>query len=221
VRSIPLRETPAYPAPDAAAEANHRIANNLVALSTVFTKRLPALEQGPDMVPRALVVDLIREMAGRLRAMGRLHHLLIAVGDNERDVDLGEVLSEVIAAFRDTGMFGDSLKIRLNAEGHRVDAARASMLMMIVAEIATNSVKHAHPTGIPVEFAIQAMSTPAGNLLLHIADDGVGLPEGFNEQRDSGPGLKLVRGLVEYAGGSLSMRSGPLGLKYSIELPSP
>ena len=36
---------------------------------------------------------------------------------------------------------------------------------------------------------------------LQIADDGVGFPEGFDEWRDAGIGLRLVRTLVESAGG--------------------
>jgi two-component sensor histidine kinase len=61
--------------------------------------------------------------------------------------------------------------------------------------------------------------TVADNLILHIADDGVGLPEGFDEKRDAGPGLRLVRGLVESVGGRLTLNSDPLGLGFSIELP--
>ena len=43
--------------------------------------------------------------------------------------------------------------------------------------------------------------------------------EGFDEWRDAGIGLRLVRTLVESAGGSLAIKSDPLGLTFSIELP--
>ena len=62
--------------------------------------------------------------------------------------------------------------------------------------------------------------TPSGGLVPHIADDGVGLPEDFDEARDAGRGLKLVRGLVESAGGRLKMKSDQLGLSFSIEPPA-
>jgi len=54
---------------------------------------------------------------------------------------------------------------------------------------------------------------------LQIADDGVGFPEGFDEWRDSGIGLGLVRTLVESTGGSMAMESDPLGLTFTITLP--
>ena len=216
--ALPLLETSTYMARDAVVEANHRIANNLVSLARTFTRQLPAIESGPEMVPRELVAELVKDMAGRMNALGRLHHLL-SNGRVQGKVDLGDALSEVIEGFRTTGMFGDRLDIHLSADGCEIDAATASMLMLVVAEIATNAVKYAHPSGLPVELTIAATMTVAGNLILCIADDGVGLPEGFDEKRDAGPGLRLVRGLVESTGGRLALNSDPLGLRFTIELP--
>ena len=208
----------AYGSVDAAVEANHRIANNLASLVALFTKRIPAIETGPEMVPREQLTELIRDVNGRINALGRLHHLL-SVESTQREVDVGAALSNVIEGFRTTGMFDDRLDVRLTADIHRIDATQASMLMLVMAEIATNAVKYAHPSGLPVEFTVLAKSTPAGKLILHFADDGVGLPEGFDEARDAGPGLRLVRKLVESTGGRLTMKSNPLGLRFTIELP--
>ena len=216
--ALPLLETSTYMARDAAVEANHRIANNLASLARIFVRQISAIESGPAMVPRELVVDLVKDMAGRMTALGRLHHLL-SNGRAAGQVDLDEALSEVIEGFRTTGMFGDCLETHLSAEGCQIDAEKASMLMLVVAEIATNAVKYAHPSGLPVKLTISATMTVGDNLIVHIADDGVGLPEGFDEKRDAGPGLRLVRGLVESVGGRLVLNSDPLGLRFSIELP--
>jgi two-component sensor histidine kinase len=56
-------------------------------------------------------------------------------------------------------------------------------------------------------------------VVVEIGDDGVGFPEDFDEWRDAGIGLRLVRSLVEGTGGSLAIKSDPLGLTFSIELP--
>jgi two-component sensor histidine kinase len=100
-----------------------------------------------------------------------------------------------------------------------VEASQASMLLIAFSEIATNAMKHAHPTGLPVELTIAGTATPGGGVQLQIADDGVGFPEGFDEWRDAGLGLRLVRSLVESAGGHLTTNSDPLGLTFSIQLP--
>jgi two-component sensor histidine kinase len=161
---------------------------------------------------------MVKDMAGRMNALGRLHRLL-SVGRAPGEVDLGEALSEVIEGFRTAGLFDDRLDVRLSVDGCGIDAAQASMLMLVAAEIITNAVKYAHPSGLPVALTIAATMEVSGDLILHIADDGVGLPEGFDEKRDAGPGLRLVRGLVENAGGRLTLHSDPLGLTFSIELP--
>jgi two-component sensor histidine kinase len=212
-------ETPAEPPHDPLAEANHRIANNLAALAVTFMKRLPQIEAGPKLVPRELVADLMKDIAGRIEALGRLHRLLSAP-PMQGEVELDDVLAEVIGSFQTTGLFGDRLHVASDVKGCHVAAEQAAMLMLVFVEIATNAFKYAHPTGLPVELTVAAAATPVGGLLVHIADDGVGFPEGFDEVRDAGPGLRLVRSLVVGAGGSLAIRSDPLGLRFSIQLPN-
>ena len=214
-----LRETPAAPPSDALAESNHRIANSLTELASALMRQFRVIETGPETIPRELVGDLMKEMAGRVAALGRLHRLL-STPAAPGEVELDKLLMEVLDAYDSTGVFGDRLHVSATLAGCRIAGAQASTLMLILAEIATNAVKYAHPSGLPVELTIAAAQTPRGGLVLHIADDGVGLPEDFDEPRDAGRGLKLVRGLVESAGGRLTMTSDPLGLSFSIELPS-
>ncbi len=216
--AVELRETPPPAAPDPLAESNHRIANNLAELAAILMRQFRAIEAGPDTIPRELVGDLMKDMAGRIAALGRLHRLLSSPA-TAGEVELDELLREVIDGYNSTGMFGDRLTVSTNVKGCRIKAGQASVLMLIVAEIATNALKYAHPSGLPVELSIAAAKTPTGGLVLHIGDDGVGLPEDFDEARNAGRGLRLIRALVEHAGGSLALRSDPLGLSFSIEVP--
>jgi two-component sensor histidine kinase len=217
--AAPLRKTPVTLPASALAESNHRIANSLAELAVALMRQFQVIETGPKTIPRELVGDLMKEMAGRIAALGRLHRLLSAPAASG-EVELHKLLMEVLDAYDSTGVFGDRLHVSSTLEGYRIAEAQASMLMLIFAEIATNAVQYAHPSGLPVELTIAAAQTPSGGLVLHIADDGIGLPEDFDEARDAGRGLKLVRGLVECTGGHLTMKSDPLGLTFSIELPS-
>ncbi len=204
---------------DAVAESNHRIANNLAALSIILQRQAQTLEAGPEMVPAKLASGRMLEMAARIAALGRLHRLL-STPATASEVELGQVLTELVEGYHSTGMFGERLNVTMNVGGVRIATKDAWILMQVITEIATNAAKYAHPTGLPVELSIAAARTVAGGLILHIADDGVGLPEAFDEQRDAGHGLRLVRGLVEHAGGRVAISSGPLGLSFSIELPA-
>jgi two-component sensor histidine kinase len=213
-----LREVSATRHSDPLAESNHRIANSLAELSAALMRQYRVIETGPETIPRELVGDLMKDMAGRIAGLGSLHRLLSGA-DLSGEVELGALLRKVVDGFDDTGLFNDRLHVNLDVEACRIEASQASMLIQVVAEIATNAVKYAHPSGLPVELSIAAARTPEGDLFLHIADDGVGLPEDFDEEINAGSGLRLVRGLVESAGGRLTMTSDPLGLSFSIELP--
>src|SRR5262249_44648074 len=158
---------------DPLAEANHRIANNLAALAATIMKHLAWIEVGPKMMPREQIADLMKDIAGRIDALGRLHRLLSAP-PKQGEVELDGFLAEVIGSFQSTGMFDDRLHVASNVKGCRVEAKQASMLMLVFAEIVSNAVKYAHPSGLPVELSVTAATTPLGGLRLHIADDGVG-----------------------------------------------
>lgn len=210
---------PAVRSADLALEANHRIANHLSMLVAAVRSPLPAIQEGPLTVPRELVADLLNDMAGKILAVARFH-LKLANRPAPGEVELGKALMAAADELRSSGIFGDRLHVTSSLNGCRVEASQASMLLMAFSEIATNAVKYAHPTGLPVELSLSCVETPGGGVVVEIADDGVGFPEGFDEWRDAGVGLRLVRTLVESAGGHLTTKSDPLGLTFSIQLPS-
>src|SRR5687768_11254444 len=202
-----LSPTPPVREVDPVVEANHRIANNLTAFAETVRCRIVATGAGPPSVPRELVMEVLTEIAGNVIALSRLHRSLSSAPE-EDDVDLHDVLGDILRQFEASGIFGDRLRIQSTiGAGGKVEASRASMLALAVSEIVTNSVRHAHPTGLPVELSVRSVSTSDGVLAVQIADDGVGFPEGFVEQRDAGVGLTLVRSLVEAAGGRLEIKS--------------
>jgi two-component sensor histidine kinase len=186
-------------------------------LVAVVRRQLPAIEDGPLAVPRGLVADLLKDMASKILAVARLH-LMLAKQPMPGEIELAKVLMAVTHELQSSGIFGDRLRVTSSLNGYRVQASQASMLQMAFFEIATNAIKYAHPSGLPVELSLSCAETPDGGMVIEIADDGVGFPEGFDEWRDAGVGLRLVHSLVESAGGSLAIKSDPLGLTFSIEM---
>jgi two-component sensor histidine kinase len=55
--------------------------------------------------------------------------------------------------------------------------------------------------------------------VIEIADDGVGLPEGFDPAMGSRTGLRLMRALAEQLGGCLDFEQGLIGLSVLLEVP--
>ena len=204
---------------DLVGEASHRIANQLSTLVVLVDKRKEAVRRGPEFVPRTVAPESLADVSGKLRAIAKLHHRLAAQPEQD-ELEVNEALIDILYGFR--AIFGEWVRISsTTGEGFRLKSSQLSMLALAFAEIVTNALKYAHPTGLPVEFSISSRRTADGAMTLTIADDGVGLPEGFDMKRDAGTGLKLVHALVTSAGGRLQTSSSELGFVVSIEMPGP
>ena len=55
--------------------------------------------------------------------------------------------------------------------------------------------------------------------MLHIADDGVGLPENFDPEKDGGLGLRMVRSFAKQLGATLHFESPGVGACVRLEMP--
>jgi two-component sensor histidine kinase len=93
------------------------------------------------------------------------------------------------------------------------------MLGHIVTELVLNSVQYAHPAGAPGRIEVRCRPIGDGQLMLSVADDGVGLPEGFNAEVDGGLGLDVVRLLVRRLAAEIRFEDGGLGLTVRIVAP--
>lgn len=205
------------PSVDLAREANHRIANHLSALASIVKQRTDHARDGRDLVTRAQVTNTLSDIHSVIVAIGRLHHTLAAV-PTQRELALGDLLTEVLSDFK--AIYGDRLHSRVHLPpACRLDAAQASLFLLILSEIVANALKYAHPTGLPVELDIYGEQTPDNEVSLLITDDGVGFPEDFDEAEHEGKGLRLIRGLIEQGGGHVEVFSASIGLSFGIRLP--
>jgi len=93
-------------------------------------------------------------------------------------------------------------------------------MVLILSEIFINAVKYAHPSGVPLILVVDCDTTPGGELLLTVSDDGVGLPEGFVPEKDGGMGFKVMYRLAQEIGGQLRILSTRLGLSFRLTLPA-
>ena len=89
----------------------------------------------------------------------------------------------------------------------------------IIGEVVTNAVKYAHPAGVKGRIDVGCHARPEGAILVQIADDGVGLPEGFDPRRDGGLGMRMVRMRAGQLGANLAFESTSMGLTVRLLIP--
>ena len=199
---------------DLAAESNHRIANHLAILAGMVRMHGTAITCGPGTLSSFEVRNLLNEISGKIISVGHLHRML---ADQNRDehIDLGKYLSESCSVLVSSlGLAGRASFAHEFDEACHVTAEQAQSMALIANEIFMNAIKYAHPTGIPVQMRFACKRAKDGQLHVEIADDGIGLPEGFNPEIDGGVGFTLIRSLASSLGAKLMIASDCLGTSF-------
>jgi two-component sensor histidine kinase len=209
----------AYPEVDLVSEANHRIANHLALVASMVQMQAWSLARGPEMLTRGSVHSMLQETAGKIIGVSQLHRTL-AHSPGERAVDLNSYLVENCRAL--IAQLGLSERVGIAYQlGQKcaVIADQAQTIGLIVNEIVMNAVRHAHPTDLPVHIQIDCGRDSDRRGFIEIRDDGVGLPENFDEARDGGLGFRLIRSLTRKLDAQLQIESTSLGLSFRLSLP--
>ncbi|MGN6149951.1 MAG: sensor histidine kinase [Rhizomicrobium sp.] len=199
-------------------EANHRIANHLSMIVGLVQIQASALSKGPEVLPRADVHSILQDMAGKILSVSHLHRKL-ADTPHATELDLAGYLVESCNALLVSLGLNKRAGIAYRLSGKcLVSPDKAQTLALIANEIVMNAVKYAHPTDIPAQITIGCGRDANGKMVLEISDDGVGLPEGFDEKQDGGVGFRLIRGLTKQIGALLKVESSDLGLSFRLTL---
>lgn len=193
-------------------EADHCIANSLAIISGLVRLRArssEALADHPEI--------FLSEIADRIESVAKLHRLL-AYSDGGKvrlDVYLQEICDQLGNAL---GPNAPEYSVDCSPERF-VSSKVALPLGLITAELFSNSLKYAHPAGLPVKIRVACSFAPAGELIFLYEDDGVGFPEGFDVSQDGQLGMRFIRSCSEQLGATQKWLSDPLGVQFEIRFP--
>ena len=170
------------------AELQHRVANNLAFLSSllVFQKKQIAAE--PEAAP-ALIDETIR----RLETMGRLHRRLHDPEAVSRPMPeyLQELCEDLLTV---TG--AQNIICLVDADDVRLDLTRLTAMSLLIAELLTNSLKHAFAGRDGGTIRIDLKRKDGSEVSLQVSDDGPGVPAGYGSKAAPGLGIKIIQGLA-------------------------
>jgi two-component sensor histidine kinase len=173
-------------------EIHHRVKNNLQTISSLL--RLHGRRLGSDEA-RAAIEESVR----RIRSIALVHETLSAGASQE--VDLGDIVRQLVRMVGE-GIGSDEHPVRLTVVGHpgEVRAEVATPLAVVLTELLQNALEHAFPRASFADRTEEAgvvvtLANDTTQLLVRVADNGVGLPRGFALD-GSTLGLTIVRALV-------------------------
>lgn len=205
--------------PDRIAEANHRMANSLTLLSGLVRMQAKHAGQAPKPLSNAEVRLMFDSLAARIATLGQLHRMLAHI-PADGAIDLNRHLRDL----SDTLMAAFSSDLQPVAITHRgaachLSAKNVQPLTLILCELLTNAMKYAHPSGVPLHIGLCCEAHANGDLVVRVNDDGVGLPDNFDTEKDSGTGFQIVRALTAEMGAQLETSYSSLGLAHALVIP--
>lgn len=168
-------------------ELQHRVSNNMTFVAALLT--LQRRHVGGD--PAALAaLDAAR---ARLDVMGRIHRRLYDPDVAQAGLDrvLRDLCDDVVRA-----VGARRIACAVETEPVAIAHHRLLTLALITTEIMTNALKHAFPGGGPGEIRLTLGRDGDGRLRLVVADDGRGLPDGFEDMAREGLGMRIVAELA-------------------------
>jgi two-component sensor histidine kinase len=154
----------------------------------------------------------IRESQSRMYAMSLIHQKLYH-SDEIAFIDMVKYVRDMITYLSDSLIREGNVVFDLQLDDIELEAVQAAPVGLILNEAITNSIKYAFPDNRPGIITIKLLYTETGEILLSIADNGIGLSEEVT--RVDSLGMKLITTLSEQLEASLSI-SNDNGLHISI-----
>jgi two-component sensor histidine kinase len=165
-------------------------------------------------VPQLRLIQTEAVRGYRRDGAGRLHR---TSRDGNHSIHLSKFLREIatssLSAVAQTEILFD---LKADCE---ISAGHADAIALVVSEAITNALKYAHPTGVPGKICVASGRNKDQGLVIEVADDGVGLPEGFDPLTSKSAGTRLMRRCAEDVNGRLEFAQPPIGLCIRLEMP--
>ena len=192
-------------------EVHHRVKNNLQIVSSLLN--LQARKASPE------VAGALAESQGRIKAMALVHQLLYE-SNNMSEINLAEFLKNLMSLSISTyGIEKKGIELVLdgNAQQISMDVQRMIPCGLVINELILNAVKHAFPQRKDGKVRISVLADDE-EISISVADNGCGLPAGFQWNGKGGLGSQLIPMFVHQLHGELSTSSDENGAQFTITL---
>ena len=189
------------------AELQHRVKNSFSMISSMI--HLSAQAQD---IPESKAT--LADLDSRVRAVAGLYSLLYS-SDSFTEARLDDYCSRIAGSL--IGL-SSAIALKLELEKIIVPVKAAASFGLIVSELIMNALKYAFPEGRSGTVSLSLRKTPSG-VRFELADDGIGLPAGFEPSSSTGMGYSLVYGLTDQIRGSFRVERGMPGTICVLEFP--
>lgn len=186
-------------------EMHHRFANTLTSL---FSQ----LRVDSQSFVSSQIRDLVARHETRIVAFGNLHRALI-VAAASTGISVQDYVEHLCRSLSEALLEPIGVRCEVTADVGTLSASRCELLGLIIAELVTNSAKHAFPNRDDGVVRIKLLRQEQSWFCV-VSDNG-----GLGSQTLQGTGTKILGQLVRLLGGSIAKNSGRHGTSVLVAFP--
>ncbi|WP_162996963.1 sensor histidine kinase [Mucilaginibacter kameinonensis] len=178
-------------------EVHHRVKNNLQIVMSLLNTQSAFLKNNAALAA-------IRESQNRVQAIALIHQKLYS-SSNVAYIDIAVYINELVNYLADSYNAHDrGIRFEQQIEPAKMDVTQAIPIGLMLNEAITNSIKYAFPNRRGF-INISLGTIDDNNMMLNIADDGIGLPEDFDIKDASSLGMEMMKALSKQLDGNLKI----------------
>ncbi|WP_265273691.1 sensor histidine kinase [Nostoc sp. KVJ3] len=187
---------------------HHRVKNNLGIVSSLLQMQCRRTQD-------PLVAAILRDSQNRIASIALVHEKLYR-SENLANIDFAQYIPDLTTHLFDSyNVSSSKIQLKIQVDNASLDIETAIPCGLIINELVSNALKYAFVGNRAGEIEVKFYQEFESTLTLIIRDNGIGLPENFDNKKAKTLGITLVQGLVKQLRGKLEIVSNQ-GTQFKI-----
>jgi len=178
-------------------EVHHRVKNNLQVVASLINMQVRSLTDAPAR-------QALMQCGSRVQSIARIHEMLYQAEDYAR-IPFSRYAQELVGRIVDAGESGTRIETVFDVEEVPLPVEVAIPCGLLLNELVSNAIKHGFAGRAFGTVRIGLRRAIGSDVMLEVADDGVGLPDETTLVRGKSLGMHLVMTLIEQLRGRLQI----------------
>ncbi|MEO5681302.1 MAG: sensor histidine kinase [Chitinophagaceae bacterium] len=180
-------------------EIHHRVKNNFHIVMGLLGTQSGYLQSKEAVLA-------MQESQQRVHAMSLIHQKLYQ-SENLSAINMPDYIHELVEYLKDSLDTRRRISFLVHVDRVEMDLSYSVPVGLILNEAITNAIKYGFAGNRTGNIWISLLYTDENKMLLTIADNGAGLPAGFDLEKRDTMGINLMKGLTEDLGGTFLMQN--------------
>lgn len=188
-------------------EIHHRVKNNLQIVMSL-------LQRQSSFIDNKEALEAIKNSEHRMQSIALLHQKLYQ-SDDLSFIDMAGYINELVNYLKDCFEMEERINFIQDIQNIQLEISQAVPLGLILNESISNALKYGFPGNKQGIVKVLLHRIEPNNFLLEITDNGVGVSDILDLEKNESLGMTLIKGLSKQINGKLEIES-ELGFQIRI-----